>query len=114
MKRDAKNSHNMRISIKRLRYTMEVFSAAYRFPKTRSKEVSATDGERFTKFLAVIVDLQRMLGDIHDSDVVLEVLTDYAYQFRRSSRKRDFDTRVPARYWGGGCCYAHRSDEEDP
>ena len=72
--------HNMRISIKRLRYTMEVFSAAYRFPKTRSKEVSATDGERFTKFLAVIVDLQRMLGDIHDSDVVLEVLTDYAYQ----------------------------------
>ncbi|MCY3549874.1 MAG: CHAD domain-containing protein [Candidatus Poribacteria bacterium] len=68
--------HNMRISIKRLRYTMEIFRAAYRLPKTYAKEVSVT----YNELLRVIVDLQEVLGDIHDSDVVLEVLTDYAYQ----------------------------------
>lgn len=57
--------HNMRISIKRLRYTMELFDRAYK-PK-----------KRFTEYLAVIVDLQEILGDIHDCDVVLEVLTNY-------------------------------------
>lgn len=68
--------HNMRISIKRLRYTMEIFRAAYRLPKTYAKEGSAT----YNELLTVIVDLQEILGDIHDSDVVLEVLTDYACQ----------------------------------
>ena len=68
--------HNMRISIKRLRYTMEIFRAAYRLPKTGPKEVSAT----YNELLTVIVDLQEILGDIHDCDVVLEVLTDYACQ----------------------------------
>ncbi len=72
--------HNMRISIKRLRYTMEIFRAAYWLPKTGPKEVSLTHDERFAKLLAVIVDLQEILGDIHDCDVVLEVLTDYACQ----------------------------------
>ena len=62
--------HNMRISIKRLRYTMECFRVAYRFPQEFS----------FDKFLAVIMDLQEILGDIHDCDVVLEVLTDYMHQ----------------------------------
>ena len=62
--------HNMRISIKRLRYTMECFRVAYRF----SQEFS------FDRFLAVIVDLQEILGDIHDCDVVLEVLTGYMPQ----------------------------------
>ena len=68
--------HNMRISIKRLRYTMEIFRAAYRLPKIYAKEVSAT----YNELLTVIVDLQEILGDIHDSDVVLGVLTDYACQ----------------------------------
>lgn len=68
--------HNMRISIKRLRYTMEIFRTAYQLPGTCSEEVSAT----YNEFLTVIVDLQEILGDIHDCDVVLEVLTDYAYQ----------------------------------
>ena len=67
--------HNMRISIKRLRYTMESFGVAYRCPKTHSREAA-----RFTECLEVIVDLQEILGDIHDCDVVLEVLTDYATQ----------------------------------
>lgn len=68
--------HNMRISIKRLRYTMEIFRAAYRLPKIYAKEASTT----YNELLTVIVDLQEILGDIHDSDVVLEVLTDYACQ----------------------------------
>lgn len=60
--------HNMRISIKRLRYTMEIFRVAYGVP---------TPNSQYAEFLAVIVDLQEILGDIHDADVVLEVLADY-------------------------------------
>ena len=63
--------HNMRISIKRLRYTMELFRVAYGL---------LTADSRYAEFLAVIVDLQEILGDIHDADVVLEVLGDYTSQ----------------------------------
>ncbi len=72
--------HNMRISIKRLRYTMELFRIVYAFEKECPKDGTPTDEERFDEFLAVIVDLQEILGDIHDGDVVLQVLTDYAHQ----------------------------------
>ena len=72
--------HNMRISIKRLRYTMELFRAAYRSPKTPAKAAATTNDKRFNEFLGVIVDLQEILGDVHDCDVVLEVLTDYRTQ----------------------------------
>ncbi|MYC76686.1 CHAD domain-containing protein [Candidatus Poribacteria bacterium] len=63
--------HNMRISIKRLRYTMELFRVAYGAP---------TPNSQYAEFLAVIVDLQEILGDVHDADVVLEVLADYPSQ----------------------------------
>ena len=72
--------HNMRISIKRLRYTMELFRAAYRSPKMPTKAAATTNDKRFNEFLGVIVDLQEILGDVHDCDVVLEVLTDYGTQ----------------------------------
>ncbi len=72
--------HNMRISIKRLRYTMEIFRGVYQHPKKRSKGAPVTGAKRFAQFLAVIVDLQEILGDIHDCDVVLRVLTDYTHQ----------------------------------
>lgn len=88
--------HNMRISIKRLRYTMELFHVAYRnsgqplagrmergtngasifqssFLPVPSRKPKAES--QYTKFLAVIVDLQEILGDVHDCDVVLDVLT---------------------------------------
>jgi len=55
--------HNMRISIKRLRYTMEFFAINY--------------DKHFTEFIKTIIGLQDILGDIHDSDVVLDVLTEY-------------------------------------
>ena len=63
--------HNMRISIKRLRYTMELFRGVYEVP---------TLDNPYAEFLAVIVDLQEILGDIHDADVVLEVLAGYTSQ----------------------------------
>lgn len=77
--------HNMRISIKRLRYTMELFRVAYGSPKRDSREVIVVDDKRFVEFLGIIVDLQEILGDIHDADVVLEVLTDYMRQSERGT-----------------------------
>lgn len=77
--------HNMRISIKRLRYTMELFRLAYGSPKTHSREVPVVANKRFAEFLGVIVDLQEILGDIHDADVVLEVLTDYIHPSERGA-----------------------------
>ena len=75
--------HNMRISIKRLRYTMEFFRVAYQ-NRCQPSAISI-----YTEFLAMIVDLQEILGDIHDADVVLEVLADYASQL--GNRKRQVD-----------------------
>ena len=58
-----KELHNLRISVKRLRYSMEFFAINY--------------GEEFQDFLKILADLQEQLGDIHDCDVVETVLTDY-------------------------------------
>lgn len=55
--------HNLRISIKRLRYTMEFFAVNY--------------DKHFMEFIETIIELQDILGDIHDNDVVLETLTAY-------------------------------------
>ncbi|MDE0687869.1 MAG: CHAD domain-containing protein [Candidatus Poribacteria bacterium] len=74
--------HNMRISIKRLRYTMELFRVAYGLPAD----------DQYAEFLAVIVDLQEILGDIHDADVVLEVLADYTSQ----SGNREGQVDIPS------------------
>ncbi len=60
--------HNMRISIKRLRYTMEFFSVNYDTPSKY---------EEWTGFIDTIIELQDLLGDVHDNDVVLETLTEY-------------------------------------
>ena len=60
--------HNMRISIKRLRYTMELFRVAYQ------------NSSQYAECLAVIVELQEILGDVHDADVVLDVLTGYVHR----------------------------------
>ncbi|MEE3194830.1 MAG: CHAD domain-containing protein, partial [Candidatus Poribacteria bacterium] len=55
--------HNMRISIKRLRYSMEIFSVNY--------------DQKFNESLQIWVGLQKLLGSIHDCDVGQDVLTDY-------------------------------------
>ena len=67
--------HNMRISIKRLRYSMEFFSVNY--------------DRKFDQFLQVWVDLQKLLGEIHDCDVGQDVLTDYV---KDQSQESSVDT----------------------
>ncbi|BDI32207.1 hypothetical protein CCAX7_42580 [Capsulimonas corticalis] len=54
--------HNMRIAAKRLRYTMEIFAPC--FP----------DAE-FTKIYNQVKSVQERIGDIHDSDVRIPLLT---------------------------------------
>ena len=93
--------HNMRISIKRLRYTMELFRVAYQ----NGSQPSAVSNQRssdlipdnqYAEYLAVIVDLQEILGDIHDADVVLEVLADYTSQSGSQERQVDIPSGVAA------------------
>ncbi len=71
--------HNMRISIKRLRYTMEFFAVNY--------------DHRLADFLTTIIDLQDILGDIHDSDVALDTLTQYKAN-RQSKKLPGVDTLI--------------------
>ena len=98
-----KELHNMRISIKRLRYTMELFRVTYQKSRQSSvvghglkegfvkSESSLTDNysadSQYAEFLAVIVDLQEILGDIHDADVVLKVLSDYSAQSEHQGKQ---------------------------
>ena len=89
--------HNMRISVKRLRYTMEFFAINY--------------DKHFTDFIETIIELQDILGDIHDSDVVLEVLTNYRENLQpaeltgvdtlieRTSETRDADYEKFLKRW---------------
>jgi CHAD domain-containing protein len=63
-----KEHHAMRIAVKRLRYTMEVFSPLY-------------EGELENQ-IAVCKKLQDMLGDMHDCDVWM----DYLPQFMEDER----------------------------
>jgi CHAD domain-containing protein len=63
-----KEHHAMRIAVKRLRYTMEVFSPLY-------------EGELENR-IAVCKKLQDMLGDMHDCDVWM----DYLPQFMEDER----------------------------
>ena len=67
----AEELHNMRISIKRLRYSMEFFTCNY--------------DEHFIECLHTIKDLQEILGDIHDNDVVIDILTNYKTNHRHLS-----------------------------
>lgn len=83
-----KELHNMRISIKRLRYMMELCAINYDEEQTGDgTSERAYDAEQrvdgtserayYAEFFTTIVDLQEILGDIHDADVAVEVLTAY-------------------------------------
>ena len=86
--------HNMRISIKRLRYTMEIFRVVYQCPSACAKETAVMENERFVGCLTTIMDLQEILGDIHDCDVVLEVLTDYMHQSEQGTAAPGIAKRI--------------------
>jgi CHAD domain-containing protein len=68
-----KEHHAMRIAVKRLRYTMEVFSSLY-------------EGELENQ-IAFCKKLQDMLGDLHDCDVWM----DYLPQFMEDERAYSLD-----------------------
>lgn len=55
--------HNMRLSIKRLRYSMEFFAINY--------------GKAFEECLLAMEALQELIGEIHDYDVISDVFTSY-------------------------------------
>jgi CHAD domain-containing protein len=67
-----KEHHAMRIAIKHLRYTMEVFSPLY-------------EGELKTQ-IEVCKKLQDMLGDLHDCDVWMDYLPQFMEEERAYSR----------------------------
>lgn len=55
--------HQMRIEAKHLRYSLEGFKVYY--------------GEELQPFIADVVKIQRILGEMHDFDVWLSILPDY-------------------------------------
>jgi CHAD domain-containing protein len=72
--------HTMRIAAKHLRYTMEIFAPVYRFG--------------LKKYIAKVARLQKLLGDLHDTDVWIEMVSRILLKER--SRPRNFsDPRRP-------------------
>lgn len=65
--------HEMRIAAKRLRYTLEIFAPLY--------------GKRFDKPLKIIKEIQERLGSLHDCDVWLQYLEDFAQDERKRTLK---------------------------
>jgi len=61
--------HNMRISAKRLRYTLEIFVPAYE-----------ENNSEYTEILGEIKSCQEQIGDIHDCDVRIEQIREYLNQ----------------------------------
>ena len=62
----------MRISVKRLRYSMEFFAVNYK--------------KKFTKFLDILAEIQELLGEIHDADVIQDVLHNYLQKRTQDDR----------------------------
>ena len=105
--------HNMRISIKRLRYTMEFFSVNYDTPrKHEARKYHTSKYKEWTDFIDTIIEIQDILGDIHDNDVVIETLTEYKNNhpstdmigietlITRTREKRDADYESFLKRWG--------------
>jgi hypothetical protein len=61
--------HAMRISAKRLRYTMEIFAPAYH-----------QNSAAYDQLLTVIKSCQEQIGEIHDCDVRIEQIREYMNQ----------------------------------
>jgi hypothetical protein len=80
MQQDVQNSITCEFRLNTSGILWNFFAWLTGIRKSIPKKLGTTDDKRFAEFLAVIVDLQEILGDIHDCDVVLEVLTDYGTQ----------------------------------
>jgi CHAD domain-containing protein len=57
---DSEALHELRIAAKRLRYSMEFFESCY--------------GKRLNNYIESIKELQELLGNIHDCDVMIELV----------------------------------------
>ena len=66
--------HAMRIAAKHLRYTMEIFAPVYRFG--------------LKKYIARVARLQQLLGNLHDTDVWIDMVS--LILLKERSRPRDF------------------------
>jgi CHAD domain-containing protein len=78
--------HEMRIAAKRLRYTLEIFMPLY--------------GKQFDKPLKLIKEVQERLGSLHDCDVWVQFLDEFAQEERRRTlnyfgRLRPFSALKP-------------------
>lgn len=71
--------HNMRIAAKRLRYTMEVFATCF-------AEI------QFAKSYDAVKKIQEQIGEIHDADVRIPVLTSFLE--RHSESRPEIETGV--------------------
>jgi CHAD domain-containing protein len=69
---DAAALHSLRIALKQLRYTLEILAPLF------ATELAAV--------LAVVKDLQTLLGDIHDADVWTQFLPEFLVKQRRRFR----------------------------
>lgn len=72
--------HEMRIAAKRLRYTMEIFQEVYTAYTDSGKEFAAT--------LEEVKGLQDHLGEIHDADVLVPLLTAQAMKLLTPKGRR--------------------------
>lgn len=72
--------HEMRIAAKRLRYAVELFTACW--------------GEKIASFAEEVAELQTLLGEVHDSDVWIENLSERlrGFQKKAAPEKDDFQT----------------------
>lgn len=75
-------THALRISLKRLRYTLELFSSVF-----------AEEGDRQT---ALVKALQQTLGDLHDLDVRVELILAQAERQASARKKGDRDADTEA------------------
>lgn len=83
--------HEMRIAAKRLRYTMEIFSAAF------ASEAAAKD---FEALYDKVKSVQEQIGDIHDADVRIPVLQDFLHKHaaHRPEIRSGLETLIAAQH----------------
>jgi CHAD domain-containing protein len=92
--------HNMRISAKRLRYTMELFLP--------------TLGQGGKGILKTVEEIQEQIGAIHDCDVLIPELQDTIEREMKRERKRALDSDGPPPFLAaeGLVALIHRKQEE--
>jgi CHAD domain-containing protein len=79
--------HAMRVAAKQLRYTLEIFAPLY--------------PEQFKKAIAVVKEMQELLGSIHDADVWIDFLPQFIEEERQRTIQYYNSARPMARLLPG-------------